>query len=184
MEYDDVRSFSPQDIVCIPSGVSLNVDPLCFLFAESILALYEFTNVNESTISGMEATIDWMVAKNLRLRGSLSYAYEDATEIAPTLSIDGTYPEWQFSLRSEWSPTEQLDVGALIRYVDEIKFRSIDDYWQANLHVRWRAEKNWVVSMGVRNLLDDATVEYDSELGDIPRTAIERTAFLNFRYSF
>lgn len=184
MEYDDIRSFSPQDIVCIPSGVSLNVDPFCFLSAESVLALYEFTNVNESTVSGVEATLDWMVAKNLRLRGALSYAYEDATEYAPTLPVGGTYPEWQFSLRSEWSPTEHIDVGALIRYVDEIEFRSIDDYWQANLHVRWRSEENWVVSMGVRNLLDDTTIEYNSELGDIPRTAIERTAFLNLRYSF
>ncbi len=184
MEYDDIRSFSPQDIVCIPSGVSLAVDPLCFFSADSVLALYEFTNVNESTVSGFEATLDWMAAKNFRLRSALSYAYEDATEYAPTLPVGGTYPEWQFSLRSEWSPTESIDVAALIRYVDEVEFRSIDDYWQANLHVRWRSEENWVMSMGVRNLFDDATAEYNSELGDIPRTAIKRTFFLNLRYSF
>ncbi len=184
MEYDNVRSFSQGNIICVPSGVSYFLDPTCLFSAESVLALYQFTNVNESTVSGVEATLDWMVAKDLRLRGALSYAYEDATEDASTLSFDGTYPEWQFSLRSEWSPTEHIDVGALIRYVDEVEFRSIDDYWQANLHVRWSSEKNWVMSMGVRNLLNDATVEYESEIGDIPLTAIERTAFLNLRYSF
>ena len=184
MEYDDVRSFSPQNIVCVPSGVSYIFDPTCVFSAESVLAVYAFTNINESTVSGFEATLDWMPGKNLRLRGAVSYAYEDAVEDPLTLPVAGTYPEWQYSLRSEWSPTEHIDVGALVRYVDEIDFRSIDDYWQANLHVRWQSDDNWVLSMGVRNLLDDATVEYPSELGDIPKTAIERTAFLNLRYSF
>ena len=160
------------------------LDPQCFLTADSVVALYEFTNVNESTISGFEATLDWMVRKDFRLRSALSYAYEDATEYPPTLSVDGTYPEWLFSLRSEWSPTENIDVAALIRYVDEIEFRSIDDYWQANLSVRWSPNDNWVMSLGVRNLLDDGTVEYNSELGDVVLTEIERTAFANLRYSF
>lgn len=184
MQYDDIRSFSPRSIVCSPSGVSLLLDPLCFLTSESVVAQYEFTNVNESTISGFEATLDWMARKNFRLRSAVSYAYEDATEIPPTLPVGGTYPEWQFSLRSEWSPSEHVDVAALIRYVDEIEFRSIDDYWQANLHVRWSPDESWVMSLGVRNLLDDGTVEYNSELGDIVLTEIERTAFLNLRYSF
>jgi iron complex outermembrane receptor protein len=184
MEYDNIRSFSPQNIICIPSGVSYIFDPSCVLTAESALAIYTFTNINESTISGVEATLDWMAGKDLRFRGSLSYANEDAREEPLTLPVSGTYPEWQFSLRSEWSPTEHIDVGALVRYVDEVNFLSIDDYWQANLHVRWQSQENWVLSMGVRNLVDDATVEYPSELGDIPKTAIERTAFLNLRYSF
>jgi iron complex outermembrane receptor protein len=184
MEYENLRSFSPTDIVCSPSGVSYFVDPLCFLTSDSVVALYQFTNVNESTISGFEAALDWMVRKNFRLRSALSYAYEDATEYPPTLPVAGTYPEWQFSLRSEWSPSEDIDVAALIRYVDEVDFRSIDEYWQANLHVRWSPDDAWVASLGVRNLLDDRTVEYHSELGDIVPTRIERTAFVNLRYSF
>ncbi len=184
MEYDDVRSLSPTNIVCNPSGISILFDPLCFVTSESITALYEFTNVNESTISGGEVTLDWMVGRNFRLRSALSYAHEDATEYEPTLTTAGTYPEWQFSLRPEWSPSENIDIAALVRYVDEVAFRSIDDYWQANVHVRWSPDENWVTSFGVRNLLDDATVEYNSELSDIVRTEIERTAFVNLRYSF
>ena len=68
--------------------------------------------------------------------------------------------------------------------MDEIEFRSIDDYWQANLNVRWSPDDHWVMSAGVRNLLDDATLENTSELGDIVLTEIERTAFINLRYSF
>ena len=184
MEYDDIRSFSPGDIFCSPSGTSFFVDPLCFLTSESVIATYTFTNVNESTISGFEATLDWMVHKDFRLRSALSYATEDATELPTTLSVDGTYPEWQFSLRSEWSPTDNIDVAALVRYVDEIAFRNIDEYWQANVHVRWTPNEHWVTSLGVRNLLDEGTLEYNSELGDIVPTRIERTAFVNLRYSF
>ncbi len=186
MEYDDVRSFSPGDIFCSPSGVSYFVDPLCFLTpgTDSAIATYTFTNVNESTISGFEATLDWMVHRDFRLRSALSYAKEDATEAPDTLGVAGTYPEWQFSLRSEWSPTENIDVAALVRYVDEVDFRNIDEYWQANLHVRWSPNDHWVTSLGVRNLLDEGTLEYNSELGDIVPTRIERTAFVNLRYSF
>jgi outer membrane receptor protein involved in Fe transport len=184
MQHDDIRSFSPGNIYCSPSGVSFLVNPLCFLAADSIVALYQFTNVNESRISGLEVALDWMVRENLRLRSAVSYAHEHPQEDPSTLSVDGTYPEWQFSLRSEWSPSENIDVAAFIRYVDEIEFRSIDDYWQANFNIRWSPDDNWVVSAGVRNLLDDATVENTSELGDIALTAIERTAFINLRYSF
>ena len=125
-----------------------------------------------------------MIHKDFRLRSALSYAKEDATEAPGTLEVAGTYPEWQFSLRSEWSPTENIDVAALVRYVDEVDFRNIDEYWQANLHVRWSPNDHWVTSLGVRNLLDDGTIEYNSELGDIVPTRIERTAFVNLRYSF
>jgi iron complex outermembrane receptor protein len=184
MEHDDIRSFSPGDIVCSPSGVSFLVDPLCFLASDSVVALYSFTNVNESRISGLEAALDWMVSENFRLRSAVSYAHEDPTENPETIPVGGTYPEWQFTLRSEWSPRNDIDVAAFIRYVDEIQFRSIDSYWQANLNVRWNPDDHWVVSAGVRNLLDDATVENTSELGDIVLTAIERTAFINVRYSF
>ena len=186
MEYDDVRSFSPGDIFCSPSGISYFDDPLCFLTpgTDSAIATYTFTNVNESTISGFEATLDWMVHRDFRLRSALSYANEDAFETPDTLAVAGTYPEWQFSLRSEWSPTDNIDVAALVRYVDEIDFRDIEEYWQANLHVRWSPNDQWVTSLGVRNLLDDGTLEYNSELGDIVPTRIERTAFVNLRYSF
>jgi iron complex outermembrane receptor protein len=184
MEYEDVRSFSPGDIVCSPSGTSFLVNPLCFLTSDSVIARYNFTNVNESTITGFEATLDWMVSTNFRLRSALSYANESATEYPPTLSVDGTYPEWQYSLRAEWSPSEHVDVAALFRYVDEVEFRSIDEYWQANMHVRWSPNDHWVTSLGVRNLLEDGTLEYFSELGDVVPTRIERTAFANLRYSF
>ena len=154
------------------------------LSSDSILATYVFTNVNESTISGAEAALDWMISKDFRVRTAVSYATEDADEAPGTLEVAGTYPEWQFSLRSEWSPTEHIDVAALVRYVDDVDFRNLDEYWQANLHLRWRIEESWVLSLGVRNLLDDANLEYVSELGDVVPTAIERTAFMNLRYSF
>lgn len=184
MEYDKIRSFSPGDALCQPSGVSLFADPLCVLSSDSVLALYDFTNMNDSTVSGVEATLDWMVRKDFRMRTALSYATEDANEGPGTLPVAGTYPEWQFSLRTEWSPTEHVDVAALVRYVDEVEFRSLDDYWQANLHLRWQIKDSWVLSVGVRNLLDDVTTEYYSELGDVVPTAIKRTAFANLRYSF
>ncbi|MDJ0918659.1 MAG: TonB-dependent receptor [Woeseiaceae bacterium] len=184
MDYEDIRSFSQGDAFCQPSGVSFSADPFCVLTSDSVLATLIFSNVNEATISGVEATLDWMVRKDLRLRTTLSYADEDLKEQPDTLTVGGTYPEWQFSLRSEWSPTDNVDVAALVRYVDELNFHNLQEYWQANAHLRWRIEDSWVLSMGVRNLMDDVTAEYKSEMGDVVPVAIERTAFINLRYSF
>ena len=79
----------------------------------------------------------------------------------------------------------------IARFVAAPRFRG---YWAtpgssslldgANVHLRWSIEDSWVMSVGVRNLLEDANLEYVSELGDVVPTAIERTAFLNLRYSF
>ncbi len=184
MSYDGIRSFVPADVNCSPSGISIAVDPTCLFTSDSVIARAVFTNDNDSTIRGGELSLDWMPVKQWRVRSTVSYARERLEPAPSTFDAGSTYPEWQFSLRSEWSPTDSIGVAAFVRYVDEIEFPAIDEYWQANVNLRWSIRDHWVVSMGVRNLLDDATEEYRSELGDVFPTEIERSAFLNLRFSY
>ena len=184
MSYDNIRSFVPVGAVCNPSGVPVFIDPTCVATADSVIAQLLFTNENESSIRGAEASLDWMPAKSWRLRGAVSYAKEDITASTSVLAAPGAYPEWQYSLRSEWSPADNIGVAAFVRYVDEIDQFGIEDYWQANVNVRWSISDNWVASLGVRNLLDDVTQEYVSEGGDVFPTQIERSAFLNLSFTY
>lgn len=184
MSHDNIRSFVPANVFCSPSGIPVFIDPTCVATADSVIAQTIFTNDNDTILSGAELSLDWMPFASWRVRGSVSYAHEDlnaapfANEPAPS------YPEWQFNLRSEWSPTDDIDVSAYLRYVDEILLFDLTDYWQANINVRWSLRDNWVVSAGVRNLLDDTTEEFYSELGDVYPTHIERSAFLNLSYTY
>ena len=72
-----------------------------------------------------------------------------------------------------------------MRYVDEIEaINDVEEYWQANVNLRWQFNEDWVVYAGVRNLLEDGTLEYTSELFEGLPTEIERAAYLNVRYDF
>ncbi len=184
MEYKDIRSFVLAGAFCSPSGVPVFVDPTCVIGSDSVISTALFTNDNDSRLHGGEMSLDWMPAESWRVRASASFVREDLEVAAGAFEPPSSYPEWQYSLRSEWSPTENISVAAFVRYVDEIEYFGIDDYWQANANVRWALRESWVVSLGVRNLLDDVTQEYQSELGDLVPTQIERSAFLNLSYTY
>ena len=184
MDYDGLRTLVPSAAVCSPSGISALVDPLCVLSSDSVITQLVFTNDSDGYARGGELTIDWLIQDGWRLRGAIAYTDEKLKTRPPAIPMAASTPKWQASVRSEWRPLQNLSVAAWLRYVDEIPLQSIDEYWQANLNVRWQYREAWVVSLGVRNLLDDATEEYQSEIGDVAPTEIERSAFLNVRYSF
>lgn len=183
-DYDDLRSAEAAGARCAPSGTSLLVDPSCVLTAQSVVAEAVLANGIESRISGGELSMDWVINDATRVSGFIAYASEDADN-AP---IDGSgaagYPEWQGMVRMEWSPVDGLSVAALLRYVDDIDVSAVRSYTQGNVNVRWQFHADWVLSAGVRNLLDDATLEYRSELFDVLSTEIERAAYLNLHYDF
>ncbi len=184
MSHRNIRSFIPANIFCSPSGVPVFIDPTCVISSDSVIAQTIFTNDNDTRLHGAELSLDWMPFKSWRLRGSVSYSHEDLDSAPAASNPQTSYPEWQFNLRSEWSPTENIDVSAYVRYVDEILLFDLVDYWQANVNVRWALRDNWIISAGVRNLLDDTTEEFYSELGDVYPTHIERSAFLNLSYTY
>ena len=94
------------------------------------------------------------------------------------------YPRWQAAVRTEYRAGERLSVATLLRYVDDIDFQDIDGYLQANVNARFQVADAWLLSFGARNLLDDRTLEYPSELFDVLPTEIERSYYLNLRFAF
>ncbi|MEO1037315.1 MAG: TonB-dependent receptor [Pseudomonadota bacterium] len=184
MEYERLRTLVPADVLCLPAGVSALADPFCVVAASSVVSQLAFSNDSDGYVRGGELELNWQVQERWRLRGAISYANERLDTSFPAVPIAATGPKWQANFRSEWTPLDSLSVAAWLRYVDEIPYQDIDDYWQANVHVRWQYQEGWVVALGVRNLLDDATDEYQSEFGDVVPTQIERSAYLNVRYSF
>ncbi|MEM9386032.1 MAG: TonB-dependent receptor [Pseudomonadota bacterium] len=180
MDYDRLRDLDMVgETVCLPSGVSLAADPTCLALADSVATSFPFTNGAQGTVTGGELVLDWQAQENWRLRGSVSYADESIDDV-----LARSYPLWQASLRTEWSPLDSIDLAMWWRYVGEVEATNTSAFTQANLHLRWRYGDHWSMSLGVRNLLRSQTLESVSEFSDVVPTAIQRTAFINVRHAF
>ncbi|MEM6639513.1 MAG: TonB-dependent receptor [Pseudomonadota bacterium] len=184
MDYDNIRSAGEGAPFCAPSGVALALDPTCLAQASAVTFPTLLANDATARARGGEVAIDWLAAAKWRLRGTLSFLdIESEGEAGDPITPDRD-PRWQAGLRSEWSPSEQLNVALWLRYVGEIEEFDIDDYWQANINARWQYQDRVIVSLGVRNLLQSETFEYVSEFIDLAPTNIPRSAFLNLRLKF
>ncbi|MEM6807705.1 MAG: TonB-dependent receptor [Pseudomonadota bacterium] len=183
-DYENLRTFAGGDTVCQPSGVSVLVNPLCILSSTSATTEVQFTNEASSRTWGGEVQVDWLPMEALRVIAHASFAKQDLGRGLSGSAVPFQYPEWQAQLRAEYRYGPKLSLAAAFRYVDEIEVQDIDDYWQGNVNLRWQPTENWVLYLGVRNLFDDATLEYTSELFESLPTEIERSAYLNLRYDF
>ncbi len=179
MTYESLRDILLSDTVCNPSNVSLFLDPTCIATSDSVVTEFSFVNGGDGTVTGGELSLDWQAREHWRIRGSVAFADESIDD-----SMDRTYPLWQASLRSEWSPLDTLDLAIWMRYVGDVEFNNTPAYTQGNVHLRWRYADNWTMSLGVRNLLRPETFEAISEFSDVVPTQIQRTAFVNLRHAF
>ncbi len=185
VDYDKVRSLTPPNPLCLPSGTPVAADPACLFTSTSVLGQTFLFNEDSGASHGGEIAIDWQVRQDLRLRSTISVANDrQITDNPLGGQLGSLYPELQGNLQVLWSPQDDLAIALLARYVDDIEASFVESYWQANLNVRWKFRESWTVSFGVRNFLDDGNVEFVSDLNELQRSGIERTAFANIRYAF
>jgi iron complex outermembrane recepter protein len=185
MDYDDLRAYAPAGAFCNPSGEPVASNPLCVLASDSILSAVEFNNAATGDVHGLELAVDWDVNARWRLRTAYSYAAETQEATAPNVALaPASGPKHQVTLRSEWSLMRNVRLATWLRYVDAIPRLGLADYWQANVQVNWRVNDQWLLSVGGKNLLGDARLEYLSELNDIVPTEIERSILMRAEWSF
>lgn len=185
VDYDNLRSLTPPNPLCLPSGVPVAADPTCLFTSTSVLGQTFLINEDSGASHGGELAIDWQARADLRIRSSVSVANDRQITDNPFGGLLGSlYPTVQGQLQALWSPRDNLDVAVMGRFVDAIEGVLVDSYWQANVNVRWSVTPHWTVSVGARNLLDDDNVEFQSDLNELLRSGIERTAFANIRYEF
>ncbi|MEL6199440.1 MAG: TonB-dependent receptor, partial [Pseudomonadota bacterium] len=148
-------------------------------FSDAIL-----NNALESRITGGELSMNWILSDRARVAAFVAYAREDFGAGSDDAFNVAGYPELQATLRADWMPVTGFSVGVLVRYVDDIEAVSVPSLTQANLNLRWQINRDWALNAGIRNLLEDRTLEYRSELSDIVSTEIERSAYVNVHFGF
>ncbi len=185
MEYSGLRAAVPAGVFCSPSGQDLTQNPACLFGATNVLATFSFANAGSGRTRGGELTVDWALSDAWRIRASYSVAEEDFASAGPAQEYgSGTGPERLLSLRNEWSPRADLNLAVSIRHVDDIPALAIPSYWQGNLHLNWHPKPRWSLALGARNAFRTSGLEYRSELNEIVATEIERSVYVQSRWTF
>jgi iron complex outermembrane receptor protein len=149
-EYDDVRSTS---------------------FTPNTILPFYFANNLEGDTRGFEFTADYQAESWWRLRASYDLLLENIgvkpgqSDINDALN-ETSDPEHQFSVRSSMDLPNDVDLDAMLRWVDTLHNNSgatvgtVPSYFELNLRIGWRPTRNLELSLVGENLLHDHHPEY------------------------
>ncbi len=121
-------------------------------------------NASNATHKGIEASVDWFITDKVRLLGSLGLLdAEFDNHSVQGVNFDGRQvahaPNYTYSLGTELYPTSAWTVRANVEGKDKFYFSDSHNaessaYALVNMSADYQHDKNWKISMWVRNLLD------------------------------
>ena len=157
-------------------------------------------NGEEGKTYGLELAADWRPADWWRLQFSYSFLRADfrfkdklrSLTTFPENLGDERNPRHQFSLRSSFDLSPQIDLDMWLRYVDDISdiqvtsldgVGTVDDYLTLDLRLAWRPSDDLELSIAGRNLIDTPHLEYLKEFNTFP-TQVERSVYGRLQWRF
>jgi iron complex outermembrane recepter protein len=116
---------------------------------------------------GLEVAADWQLVRQWRLMASYSYLHtdiqgNDAGTDEFTQLFMRSNPRHQFSVRSLFDITEQIDFDLWLRYVGRLPELNIDDYVTIDARLAWRPVKNLELSVVGQNLFEEGHAEFST----------------------
>ncbi len=161
------------------------------------------SNDMEGASYGAELTLDWRPSEHWRIQPTLSLLHSDFRikagnnltdegKLAATRFREGTDPEFQFSLRTGWSPRSDLDLDLWLRYVSEVpefgaasglELGGVGDYLTLDLRAAWRPYPELELALTGKNLLESRHLEGIEELYPVPGY-VPRSLFATLKYEF
>lgn len=190
-EYRDLWAETLRDVYCEPSNTSVFVNPLCFLGATNVVTQLRAVNGLDGSSRGFELAADWSPSPRVRLHANYTYLTvslepNGTVPVYPSFVTftEQTAPRHQASLRGDFSLASRVDLDVAVRYVGQLPFFHVGQYWSADANLNWHLRDGLDLALTGRNLLSPAHEEYVSELTDVVPTQIERTLGARIRWSF
>lgn len=126
------------------------------------------SNLLEGDTYGFEASTDWRVLENLRLRASYSLL---ETHIRPTPEgvlagasrLVNTNPNQQASLGVDWEPVRNWEISSRLRWVDRLEEGNIPSYFGLDLRIAWTPRPGLEFSIVGKDLLEDRHSEFGED---------------------
>jgi iron complex outermembrane receptor protein len=141
-------------------------------------------NGSEAESVGAEVSLTWQPWDRWQLMSAYTYLDYDQKlddEIIPAPLLDIQHA---FSLQSRLDLSVRAQLDVWLRYVDEIGFYDIDDYWTMDVRFAWQPSDQLQFSLHGINLLESAHQEYQTEQQELFPVAIERSYRAEIRYRF
>lgn len=146
-------------------------------------------NGGESKTRGIEASVDWAVAKRWRLAGAYSWFEQTRASQAQSgakESIPDESPRNQFNIRSLLNLTNRLECDAAVYYVDKLPALAVPSYLRTDLRFGWHVSEALEMSLAGQNIFDQRHIEFAVSQFDSggPRIAVERSVFGKVTWRF
>ncbi len=138
---------------------------------------------------GIELSSQWLAKQWLRFNAAYSYLYMNlhlASDSTDPLSesMEKASPKNQFRLSSSMDLPRNVELDAVLRYVDNLPAHKIHSYTEMDLCLGWKPLENVKVSLVGQNLLDKHHPEFPGNLFGLPLTEVERGVYAKVRWEF
>ncbi|MBF0611704.1 MAG: TonB-dependent receptor [Magnetococcales bacterium] len=153
----------------------------------NVIVTKTFANLGVGRTQGVETSLNWQVQPDWKVRASytllnMSMGVQGGSTDTDMRRVGGASPRHQAQMRSYLDITPQLSLDTALFYVSSLPAHQLSDYWRWDLHLGWKLDKQWSVSLVGQNLLDEHHPEYvgTSAVG----REIPRSIFANLEFGF
>jgi len=141
--------------------------PINGIFPTDVIPVLYDNNL-EGEAYGLEVTADWKVIRQWRLMASYGYLYTkisgddiELAEISESFNPK-TNPRNQFSVRSLFDITKQIDFDLWLRYVGSLREINVSAYTTIDARLAWRPMENLELSVVGQNLFEEGHSEFST----------------------
>ena len=129
---------------------------------------YQLDNQMTGEIYGLELAIHHQVTKAWKLIGTYSYLntqlhLNSTSSDTESELVEGNSPEHQASLRSLLTLPHNLELDTAWYYVGKLSNQDVRNYHRFDIRLGWQPEKNFAMSLGVRNIGDSQHREFGNK---------------------
>ena len=143
----------------------------------------QFTNASGGTgeAFGTELSGEWRATEKLRLRGSYSYfkleIHAGVDALTGSETAEAQSPIQQARLNAQYTPRDDIELDATVRFVDGLPANNIDSYTALDLRISWKPVAGVELFVVGQNILDPIHPEFISEFFGTNRTEIRRSIY-------
>ena len=152
------------------------------------LLTFQFVNNLEARNYGLELAANLQAADWWRLKGAYTHhemnvSRETGVTQLP-VTLDGSSPRHQASLRSLMSLPGNVEFDSWLRYVDDLPSFAIPAYFQLDLRLGWRPWDGLEIAVVGQNLLDRHHPEMGATFLQTQSTEVQRSVYGKVTWTF
>ncbi len=134
---------------------------------QHVIVTAQFGNSYKATTEGGEVVAEWQPKNFWRLTGSYSFlemhikiANNNAINVGSPLTTQGSSPQHQVLVQSNFDLPKSVTADFQIRYVSSLRGLQIPSYWTGDVSLGWHVSKQVLLSAVGQNLFQPHQYEY------------------------